>query len=77
MWLLVMAIKEFISKIALERLFSKDGVPRYRTEEEELEELKKKAKGKKVGKPKKRKPKLMDIDLYKDILRRERRNKGK
>ena len=75
-----MAIKEMLGKVALDRLLSKDGVPRYRTkksEKEELERIKKKAKRKSVPKPKARKPKHKDIDFYEDVNRRERKNRGK
>lgn len=72
-----MAIKEMIFKVARKRLFSKDGVPRYRDPWEELEEVKRKVKRKKIPKLKRRKPKPMDIEFYKDVERLERRNKGK
>ncbi len=70
-----MGIKRALAKAIKERFFSKGGVSRYLTEEEELEEIKKKAKGKKVKEPKRRKPKHKDIEFYKDVRRRERAKK--
>jgi hypothetical protein len=68
-----MGIKKAIAKEARKRLFSKDGVKRYLTEEEYLEEMKKRAKSKKPKRPKQRKPKHKDIEFYKDVRRRENR----
>lgn len=72
-----MAIKEIFAKVVRKRLFSKDGVPRYRDPWAELEEVKREVKRKKIPKLKRRKPKPMDIEFYKDVERLERRNKGK
>jgi hypothetical protein len=72
-------IKRALAKAAKERFFSKSGVKRYRDEQEELEELeemKAKAKRKRIKRPKTRKPKLKDIEFYKDVQRREKRAKG-
>lgn len=72
-----MGIKKAIAKEVRKRFWSKDGVPRYLTEEEELEEIKREAKKKRIKKPQRRKPKPMDIEFYKDVERMERRNNGK
>lgn len=82
-----MGIKRKIGKTARERLYSKDGIPRYRSKKQELEELQEEA-WRLAPKRPRRKMKLMDIPpteprkrkkkngMKEDIRRMERKNRG-